>query len=57
MTPLAVPRVKTIIRNSTVRESEKLLEKVMTFFTASEIKDYVKGYMTEKFPDFCPVNW
>ncbi|MBW2631720.1 MAG: phosphoenolpyruvate--protein phosphotransferase, partial [Deltaproteobacteria bacterium] len=57
MTPLAIPRVKNIIRNSTVRESEKLLEKVMTFSTASEIKEYVKDYMTKRFPEFCPVNW
>ena len=57
MTPLAIPRVKNIIRNSTVGESEKLLKEVMAFSTASEIKEYVKDYMTKKFSEFCPVNW
>ena len=57
MTPLAVPRVKNIIRNSTVRESGKLLEEVMAFSTAGEIKEYVKDYMAERFPDFCPIDW
>ncbi|MEA3487372.1 MAG: phosphoenolpyruvate--protein phosphotransferase [Thermodesulfobacteriota bacterium] len=57
MTPLAIPRVKNIIRNSTVRESEKLLKEVMTFSTGSEIKEHVKDYMTERFPEFCPIDW
>jgi len=57
MTPLAIPRVKNIIRNSTVKESEKLLKEALTFSTATEIKEYVKVYMTEKFPEFCPVDW
>jgi len=57
MTPLAIPRVKKIIRNSTVEESGRLLEKVMTLDTASEIKEYVRSYMIEKFPEFCPSKW
>ncbi len=57
MTPLAIPRVKKIIRDSTVEESGRLLEKVMTLDTASEIKEYVRSYMIEKFPEFCPIKW
>ena len=57
MTPLAIPRVKKIIRKSTVSESKKLLEKVMTFSTAQEIEGCVRAYMIERFPECCPVDW
>ncbi len=57
MTPLAIPRVKKIIRNSTVAESAKLLETVMDFSTAREIEQYVKDYMIRMFPECCPVHW
>jgi len=57
MTPLAIPRVKKIIRNSTVKESKELLEKVMTFPTAQEIEECVRDYMVQRFPEFCPVDW
>jgi len=51
MTPLAIPRVKKIIRKSTVRESKELLKKVMTFPTAREIEECVKDYMIQRFPE------
>ncbi|MDD5724362.1 MAG: phosphoenolpyruvate--protein phosphotransferase [Syntrophales bacterium] len=57
MTPLAIPRVKKIIRNSTVRESAELLEAAMTFSTAHEIERHVRDYMIRRFPECCPVNW
>ena len=57
MTPLAIPRVKKIIRNSAVKESKELLETVMAFSTAHEIKEYVRDYMIRRFPECCPVNW
>jgi len=57
MTPLAIPRVKKIIRNSTVKESAELLEKVMGFSTAREIETYVREYMIRRFPECCPVAW
>ncbi|MBW2598625.1 MAG: phosphoenolpyruvate--protein phosphotransferase [Deltaproteobacteria bacterium] len=57
MTPLAIPRVKKIIRNSTVRESKELLKKVMTISTAQEIEECVKDYMIQRFPECCPVDW
>lgn len=56
MTPLAIPRVKKIIRKSTVRESKELLEKVMTFPTAQEIEECVRDYMIQRFPECCPVD-
>ena len=57
MTPLAIPRVKKIIRNSTVRESKELLKKVMTISTAQEIEECVRDYMIQRFPECCPVDW
>lgn len=57
MTPLAIPRVKKIIRQSTVKESKKLLKKVMAFSTAQEIEECVRDYMIQKFPECCPVDW
>lgn len=56
MNPLAIPRVKKIISNSTLKESKELLEKVMTFSTAVEIEEFVRNYMTEHFPEYCPVD-
>jgi phosphotransferase system enzyme I (PtsI) len=51
MNPLAIPRVKKIIRGSTLRESKELLEKVTTFPTAAEIDRFVRSYMTQRFPE------
>ncbi|MBT8489629.1 MAG: phosphoenolpyruvate--protein phosphotransferase, partial [Deltaproteobacteria bacterium] len=51
MTPLAIPRVKRIIRSSTLKESRELLNTVMTFSTVGEIETYVRNYMVEKFSE------
>jgi phosphotransferase system enzyme I (PtsI) len=51
MNPLAIPRVKKVIRGSTLKESKALLEKVMTFSSAAEIREYVSNYIQERFPE------
>jgi phosphotransferase system enzyme I (PtsI) len=56
MNPLAIPRVKKFIRGSTLKESRKLLDKVMTFSSAAEIREFVKSYMRKRFPEEFPVN-
>jgi len=56
MTPLAIPRVKRIIRESTLEESKKLLQKVMTFSVASDIEEYVETYMRKRFPEYLQAN-
>ena len=56
MTPSAIPRIKRIIRGSTLEESKKLLKKVMTFSLASETRDYVEAYMRERFPAEFLIN-
>ena len=56
MTPLAIPRVKRIIRESTLEESRKLLKEVMTFSQASDIEAYVETYMRKRFPEYLQGN-
>lgn len=56
MNPLAIPRVKKVIRGSTLMESRALLEKVMTFSSASEIREFVNNYMGERFPEDFQLN-
>jgi phosphoenolpyruvate-protein phosphotransferase (PTS system enzyme I) len=51
MNAVAIPRVKKIIRASTIMDCKKLLKKVLTFTTAHEIEAYVQSYMTKKFPE------
>jgi phosphotransferase system enzyme I (PtsI) len=57
MTPLAIPRIKKIIRGVTLKESKELVDRVMTFSMASEIEEHVRNYMIQRFPEDCPVNW
>jgi len=56
MTPLAIPRVKKIIRGSTLKESRELLDRAMTFPTFREIEEYVRRYMIKRFPDDFPLS-
>ncbi len=56
MTPLAIPRVKRVIQESTLEESKALLDKVMTFSSAAMIREYVNTYMHKRFPEEFQVN-
>ncbi|MCG6533513.1 MAG: phosphoenolpyruvate--protein phosphotransferase [Syntrophales bacterium LBB04] len=51
MTPSAIPKIKKIIRGSTLEESKSLLAKIMTFSLSSEIRAYVEKYMRQRFPE------
>jgi phosphotransferase system enzyme I (PtsI) len=51
MNHLAIPRIKKIIRESTLEESKLLLKKALTFNTASEVRSYVHDYMVKRFPE------
>ena len=51
MNHLAIPRIKKIIRESTLKESKLLLKKALTFNTAAEVRAYVHDYMAKRFPD------
>jgi phosphotransferase system enzyme I (PtsI) len=56
MNPLAIPRVKKIIRGSTMKEAKTLLKKVMTFSSALEIREYVEQTMRKRFPEEFQIN-
>jgi phosphotransferase system enzyme I (PtsI) len=56
VTSIAIPRVKRIIRNSTMKGSKEFLNKVMTFSTAKEIEKFVRSYMIQRFPEDFPVD-
>jgi len=51
MNPLAIPRVKKIIRGATLRESKALLKKVMRLHSSFEIRALVEETMGKRFPD------
>jgi phosphotransferase system enzyme I (PtsI) len=51
MNSLAIPRIKKIIRESTLAESKLMLKKALSFNTASEVRAYVNDYMVRRFPD------
>jgi len=56
MNPLAIPRVKKIVRGSTLKESKTLLNKVMTLSSFSEIRALVEATMQKRFPEEFQVN-
>ncbi|OHE23172.1 MAG: phosphoenolpyruvate--protein phosphotransferase [Syntrophus sp. GWC2_56_31] len=56
MNPLAIPRVKKIIRGSTLKESKALLKKVMTLSSSTEIRALVDAVMRKRFPEEFQVN-
>jgi phosphotransferase system enzyme I (PtsI) len=56
MNPLAIPRVKKIIRGSTLKDSKALLNKVMTLSSATEIRAFVEAAMQKRFPEEFQVN-
>ncbi len=51
MNPMAIPRVKKIIRRAKSTESKALVKKIMTLSCAADIEEYVKKYMVRRFPD------
>jgi phosphoenolpyruvate-protein phosphotransferase (PTS system enzyme I) len=56
MNPLAIPRVKKIIRGATLKESKALLNKVMTLSSTAEIRTFVDAAMRKRFPEEFQVN-
>jgi len=56
MNPLAIPKVKEIIRATTLRESKQLMKKIMKMSSASEIRELVEKTMKEKFSDLFSGN-
>jgi len=55
MTPLAMPRIKKIIRETTVEEAKHVLADIMALTVTDEIEAYITRYMIERFPGVCPM--
>jgi phosphotransferase system enzyme I (PtsI) len=51
MNPLALPRVKKIIRSSRLEEAREMARSVESLGTAWEVEEFVKGEMRKRFPD------
>jgi phosphotransferase system enzyme I (PtsI) len=51
MNPLALPRVKKIIRSSRLDEARQMARDVESFGTAWEVEEFVKREMRKRFPD------
>lgn len=50
MNHLDIPRIKRIIRSSSLEEAKVVLAKAMSFSVASEVRAYLQDYMTQHFP-------
>jgi phosphoenolpyruvate-protein phosphotransferase (PTS system enzyme I) len=50
MNPVAIPKVKKVLRMARFEETLALAEKLFQFPTASEIECYVRNWMAERFP-------
>ncbi|MGC9195066.1 MAG: phosphoenolpyruvate--protein phosphotransferase [Syntrophobacteraceae bacterium] len=60
MNPVALPRVKNLIRRSSMKECCRFVEKVIRMRTASEIEEAVSKMVMKKFPEEFHVfdpNW
>ena len=56
MNPVAIPKVKKVLRMSRFEETQNLVEQIFQFPTASEIEGHVRNWMAERFPeDFIQV--
>ena len=51
MHPLAIPRVKKVLRRSTRTEGEDLLKEILQFTTAKETEVFIRNEMAERFPE------
>jgi phosphotransferase system enzyme I (PtsI) len=51
MNPVAIPKVKKVVRMSRFEETRILAEQLFQFSTASEIECHVRNWMAERFPE------
>jgi len=51
MNPADIPKVKRVIRSTTLADAKKLLEEAMAFSSHDEIERYVLNQMQERFPE------
>ena len=51
MNPIAIPKVKKVLRMAKALETRSMAERLFKFSTASEIKRYVRRWMAERFSE------
>jgi len=51
MNPIAIPKVKKVLRMAKAIETRSMTERLFQFSTASEIKRYVRRWMAERFSE------
>ena len=51
MNPIAIPKVKKVLRLSRFEETRTLVDRLFQFTTASEIECFVRNWMAKRFPD------
>ena len=51
MNPVAIPKVKKVLRMSRFEETQALVEEIFQLRTASEIECHVRNWMAERFPE------
>jgi phosphotransferase system enzyme I (PtsI) len=51
MNPVAIPRVKKVIRAFSFKEAVEMAEEVVNYATADEAKAYLEAKLAERFPD------
>jgi len=51
MNPIAIPKVKKVLRMAKALETRSMAERLFQFSTASEIKRYVRRWMAERFSE------
>lgn len=51
MNPVAIPKVKKVLRLSRFEETQTLVEQIFQLPTASDIECYVRNWMAERFPE------
>ncbi|MDI9570226.1 MAG: phosphoenolpyruvate--protein phosphotransferase [Pseudomonadota bacterium] len=56
MNPLAIPKVKEIIRETTLKEARRLLRRIMKMASAAEIREHVEKAMRDRFPGLLAGN-
>lgn len=51
MNPLAIPKMKMLIQQSSRVEARRLLQRVLRMTSAEEVRKYVTDYMLERYPE------
>jgi phosphotransferase system enzyme I (PtsI) len=55
MNPLAIPRIKRLIRQTTLTEARELVEVLLRLPTAAEVVTTLEGEMSRRFPQIFGV--